>query len=374
MAKILPQQNRRADTWFALIGGVALRFGILILLAVFMYRMRTILIVVILSAMLAYAIHPVVDRVSKFRILKLSQRTKRFIASLFMFILLFIALGYVVQKFTSPVVKEVSNFDRNYAQIQTMINEYVVKATAWHNKLPDDIRTFIDDTLRQLNVPLTRFLNRIGTSATNVLPLMLHLILIPILAFYFVFDYRAIKREVMSVIPRKYSKDAIRIIRESGKVLQNYVIGQIILCAIATMVVFIILNLAHVKYAMTLSIFAGVTRAIPIVGPIFSGVPIVALALAQDTRIGLIVLIAFTLMHFIESKLIMPKLIGDRVHLHAVTVIIVLLIGSEFFGLMGMFLAAPIASILKVLSDYYIARPSKNSLRNVSKGTEYYGK
>jgi predicted PurR-regulated permease PerM len=62
-------------------------------------------------------------------------------------------------------------------------------------------------------------------------------------------------------------------------------------------------------------------------------------------------------MHLIESKLIMPKFIGHRIHLHAALVIIVLLIGYEFFGLLGMFMAAPVAAFGRVLVNHYIIRP-----------------
>jgi hypothetical protein len=53
----------------------------------------------------------------------------------------------------------------------------------------------------------------------------------------------------------------------------------------------------------------------------------------------------------------MPKIIGYHMHLHPAIIIIVLLIGSEFFGLMGMFLAAPVAAVIKVLINYYVIRP-----------------
>ena len=73
------------------------------------------------------------------------------------------------------------------------------------------------------------------------------------------------------------------------------------------------------------------------------------------------VLIFFTLLHLFESKVLMPKIIGYHMRLHPAIIIIVLLIGSEFFGLMGMFLAAPVAAIIKVLINYYVIRPSTRS-------------
>ena len=108
-----------------------------------------------------------------------------------------------------------------------------------------------------------------------------------------------------------------------------------------------------------LAVLAGVTRAIPIIGPIIGGIPIimlVALQFPNNLMVAVHVLIFFSALHFIESKLILPILIGERVKLHPVTVIVVLLLGVEFFGLFGMFLAPPVAAIIRVaLHRYWIA-------------------
>jgi predicted PurR-regulated permease PerM len=119
--------------------------------------------------------------------------------------------------------------------------------------------------------------------------------------------------------------------------------------------------LIGVKYALTLGVLAGITRAIPILGPILGGIPIVLVASLQSVENGIGVLIFFCLMHLIESKIIMPKLLGERMHLHPAIILIVLLIGSEFFGLLGMFLAAPVAALLKVLFDFYVLRRKRVS-------------
>jgi predicted PurR-regulated permease PerM len=90
-------------------------------------------------------------------------------------------------------------------------------------------------------------------------------------------------------------------------------------------------------------VLAATTRVIPVIGPILGGVPIIVLTALDDWRKAVVVLVLFTLMHLLESKVVMPRLIGYRIKLHPAVVIIVLLIGAEFFGMWGMFLAAPVA-------------------------------
>jgi len=68
-------------------------------------------------------------------------------------------------------------------------------------------------------------------------------------------------------------------------------------------------------------------------------------------------------MHFVESKLILPKLIGHRLHLHPAIVIIALLIGAEFLGIVGMFIAAPVAAIVRELLRFYYIKPGIKTSR-----------
>jgi predicted PurR-regulated permease PerM len=131
----------------------------------------------------------------------------------------------------------------------------------------------------------------------------------------------------------------------------------VLLGVIAGVVVGLALHWVGLRYALAMGVVAGVTRIIPIIGPILGGIPIVLLATAQSWELGLWVLVFFSLLHLLESKLLMPRVIGYRVRLHPAIIIIVLLIGSEFFGLMGMFLAAPIAAIIRILINFYIIRP-----------------
>ena len=103
----------------------------------------------------------------------------------------------------------------------------------------------------------------------------------------------------------------------------------------------------------------GLTRAVPVIGPLLGGVPLVMVCLitTRSVQITAFLLLGFTLMHFLESKVLLPKIVGHEVDLHPVSVIIALLIGMEFFGFLGVFLAVPIAAVLKiVLAEFHETR------------------
>ena len=100
-------------------------------------------------------------------------------------------------------------------------------------------------------------------------------------------------------------------------------------------------------------VIAGLTRAIPVVGPLLGAIPLVlvCLIMKRDVNTTILLLVMFTAMHFLESKVLLPKIVGHEVNLHPVSVILALLLGMEFFGVLGVFLAVPIAAVLKILLD-----------------------
>jgi predicted PurR-regulated permease PerM len=110
----------------------------------------------------------------------------------------------------------------------------------------------------------------------------------------------------------------------------------------------------RVPFALTLGLLAGLTRAIPIIGPIIGGIPIIILTLVTAGPTAAVAVLAFfTFLHFAESKFVMPLVIGERMNLHPVIIIVVLLIGQEFAGLLGMFFAPPLAALARVMIRRY---------------------
>ncbi|HLK57063.1 MAG TPA: AI-2E family transporter, partial [Chthonomonadaceae bacterium] len=179
---------------------------------------------------------------------------------------------------------------------------------------------------------------------------VVEIVILPVLAFYFLIDGRKLKHEFVPLVPRKHLHEAVRMLNEFNRIMRAFIVGQFILCLLAGVIVGFGLLLLGVQFPMTLGVLAGITRAIPIIGPIIGGIPIILLAWAtKGPGVALAVLGFFTFMHFAESKFIMPMLIGDRMELHPVIILLVLLVGGEvgalviggsLGGLLGMFFAA----------------------------------
>ncbi|MEN6581433.1 MAG: AI-2E family transporter [Armatimonadota bacterium] len=349
------------ETAIRVIWGLLVRLVVVTGTAYVLYRVRSILISLILAILLTYALLPLVDWLCAKRIKGLHHKTQRLLATIITFIVFIGFVGGCVTVMVTPFTEEVTRFTDNVQEYGNQTKAWLASAGKWYAKtVPADMKVLIGKMDPQA-VPkaLGKYTQGALDTTKSWVKFALDLVLIPVIAFYFVLDHRSLTREMYSLVPRKRRREAVRIGHEAGAILKGYVVGQIILCALAGLLTGLFLTIMGVPYVVVLALFAAVTRAIPVIGPVVSGIPIVLVGLLNFPGLGMAawLTVFVVVMHFAESKFIMPRLIGARLHLHPAVVIIVLLIGAEFFGLIGMFLAAPVAAIVRELLRLYYVRP-----------------
>jgi predicted PurR-regulated permease PerM len=351
----------KTESTLNIIWGLLVRIVIATIFAWLAWRVRSVLITVILSATLAYLLLPAVDFLCRKKFLFFSKRTQRLIATILVFVVFFTVATIAVKLLISPFTREAENFASQLKDYRIQADHKFAQLSTWYkNNVPEDLRNFLDkQDFQGVGSSVTGAAARIVANTKNWFKSIAEIIMIPVLAFYFVLDSRSLKREFITILPPKRMRDAMRITRDVSGIMQSYVIGQLILCIIAAVLTGIVLNIVGMKYALVLAVFAGVTRAIPVIGPVVSGIPICILGALQSINLGVGMLVFMVVMHFAESKFIMPILIGDRMKLHPAVILIVLLIGAELFGLLGMFLAAPIAAVVREMIYFYVIKPRR---------------
>ncbi len=349
---------------------LAIRYGPHVL-----HRLEPIFISVVASVALTYVLLPSVDRLSRLSSRLWGRKTQRLIAAILVFLVFLGLTALSVFLFITPFQNELEQFSVSVRDYTFQLSELFQSATRWYQeRVPAQIRNLIGKLdYSRVFAGLTESVQKMLKLATSSVQFVLELVLIPVLAFYFVLDYKSISRDFYGLLPAHKRREAVRIGRSIGEILQSYIFGQLILCAIAGILTGIVLAVMGLPYVVVLALFAGITRAIPIIGPVVSGVPIVLVGLlnSPDSLIVPVELTVFVVvMHFVESKFILPKLIGHRLHLHPAIVIIALLIGAEFLGIVGMFIAAPVAAIVRELLRFYYIKPGIKKSRAQEKGEE----
>ena len=121
----------------------------------------------------------------------------------------------------------------------------------------------------------------------------------------------------------------------------------------------IALALLKINFAFIIGMLAGLADIIPYFGPVIGIIPAVFFAILESPIKALWVIIIFTIIQQVENDIITPKVVGESVGIHPVTVMLSLIIGGRFFGILGMVLAIPVVAILKIIYSHFVESRSK---------------
>ncbi len=192
--------------------------------------------------------------------------------------------------------------------------------------------------------------SRLLALLASAVGLLATLIVIPVLSLYLLIEAPGLLLALMRVIPLKAQPKALAFIHDLDNVLGGFIRGQLTVGATIGVCITIALLILHVKYAVLIGVTAGLLDVIPYVGALVGFVPSVTLALANDGwQHALIVALVFAVIFQAEGQFIAPRIVSDSVGLTPLMVIVAILIGGELLGIAGMFLAVPIAAVLRII-------------------------
>ena len=330
-------------------------------------HMGELIITLVLSMALTYLLRPGVNTLHRTPVFGRGSRGGRMWATLAIFAL----LGVLLWSFLSIGLRPVRDDARDLKDSFVALNKDEKRALVdkWQQKLDNALKplTSFDPKVqfridREVPRAIVSFWPRAQKWLLGLLShlgFIVELLLVPVLVFYFLCDGPAIRSEVRLLTPPNWRARGGRMLAHLDRVLDGYIRGQMIMCLVAWVLVTLGLWALGVPHAFTMGLLAGLTRAVPVVGPLLGGIPIalVCLVTTGSVQTTMIVLVGFMAMHFLESKVLLPKIIGHEVDLHPVSVIVALLLGLEFFGFLGVFLAVPVAAVFKiVLTEWHDAR------------------
>lgn len=197
---------------------------------------------------------------------------------------------------------------------------------------------------------LTRYLPNLADSGLAVLGFLVNLVLVPVVLFYLLRDWQLVLTQLAASIPDSLRARSVAIAREIDHVLAQFVRGQAMVIVVMSLFFSIGLWLAGLDYALAVGMISGILVFVPYLGAI---VGVLLGTLAGWTQFGdlaglLPIWAVFAIGQTLESMLITPWLVGDRVGLHPVAVIFALMAFGQLFGFVGVLLAIPAAAALLV--------------------------
>jgi predicted PurR-regulated permease PerM len=344
----LPPDPKRRRRYLQIVFG----FAALVVAIVVLYLLRDFLGAFVLGAAIAFLIQPAVTRL-------VGLGVPRVLAIGIVFVVIIVALAGLVLLIVPLGVREV-------AQLQTQAPSIAAAAQDRINSLqgsPINILG-IDINLKgiteTINAHLKDYLlGQFGNAVTiglTALTTLLQLVLMFIVAFLLALDAAAFRRVLRRLVPNDYRTDFDQIWRKVRKMLYAYVRGQLIIAGLIGVLSGIACAVLGLPDPVALGLIAGVTALIPYLGPFIGAVPAILVGLAAGPIKALLVAVVYFLISNIILNFVYPKVMGDAVRLPPVLVIVAFIAGFSWAGILGMFVAVPIAATLRILFDHIYPR------------------
>ena len=182
------------------------------------------------------------------------------------------------------------------------------------------------------------------------------LFLTPFLAFFMLRDGSTIKRQVLDFVPNRFFETALKLMYEMNDQVGSFIRARIAEAMIVGLVTWIGLMIIGFPYAALLALFAAITNLIPYIGPVVGAIPAFIIIFVNSDilfeSIGINILAVSTVYlvaHILDAVFIIPFVVAKIVNLHPVTVIVVIILGAQMLGVLGMIISIPVASLIKLL-------------------------
>lgn len=340
------------------------------------WRTRAALSPFIFALALAFILAPLVDRLyAAFRPRVRQHRFARPLAILIVYIGFLLLAAIALLVIVPPVVEQAALLVHNapvYLERFELIRvERVVKLLGQNNlqALPPEVTArieglFSDDNIQQLATTILGAIQSATLSTlsavTSTISWVLAFLIVPIWLFYILNDTGKVIEGSMRLVPFDLRADveALRIICD--EVLSAYVRGQLFVAIVLGAMFIAALGVIGVPYAVLLGFVAGVLAIIPFVGTFLGAAPAVIVAAFGGWEMFVKTLAAFVIIQQIDNWFISPRVQGSSVALHPGMIMVVLVVGQQLFGPIGLLISVPITAILRDITHYLYLRVGEN--------------
>lgn len=302
---------------------------------------KTLLLPVGIAFILAYLLHPLVEKMH-------DAGLSRTIA---VFIIFLLILGLITYLFTTGIptlIHQVQLFLETLPKQMKVLEQATYEIEQQVNDLPHPLRDQARDWSIQLGELGKHILEQIKTIAMFLLTSMFSLLVIPFLVFYFLKDFDQIQRVTWYLTPKKWRSFLARYIKDVDHTIGSYIRGQLLVSLTVGLLSMIGLWVLGVPYPILLGLFIAFMDLVPFFGPIIGAIPAVILAFLDSWQLGAMTATVLFIIQQIESNVLSPIIVGKSLHLHPALLILALIVGAEVGGFIGMLLAVPILAITKV--------------------------
>lgn len=333
---------------------IVFNYKLFIDLVIFLFNLLLPLIVGIAIAFIINVPMRLIER----KIFKIERRKhKKIIRAISLTLSIIIILGIiillaflVVPEFISAII----NIGKNIPNASGLINNLIEKSSEFYPNIEKyvsdvDIKNLISTSINSAGSIMSVLVLFVKNLITRVITFFIGFIL----SIYILADKeklcRQTKKLLTAFLPDKITNEVIKIVKLTNTTFSNFITGQCLDAALMGLLIFIIMSIANIPYALILGVLFAVTALIPYIGAFITlVVGIILIAVTNPIQAVWYVIIFFVVQQ-IDENFTYPRIVGGSVGIPALWALIAVLIGGSIFGFLGMIISIPIFSILYTL-------------------------
>jgi len=248
--------------------------------------------------------------------------------------------------------KEIPNFIENYQNLILSIKPQLSKFIN-----PADVEILLKENLSELQRSVLGFSQNIVIYLSNIVSsITFGVVIVPLILFYLMRDMVKFKENLYIYVAKENKKEFKEVLEEIDHIVSGFIRGRIIVCFIVGTLIGIGLYFLNLEFALIIGVVSGIFNFIPYLGPIVGVVLTLIFAIGSPWWTLLMIVALFVLVNQIEAVFLNPKILGQGLGLHPLTVVLSMLICGQLLGILGVLVAVPLTAILKVLFFRYLVQ------------------
>ena len=266
----------------------------------------------------------------------------------------------VIPLLAEQTMRMTTHFPQYMQQLRDALHQVQMDYVSWLN--PEHLQQAMASIATQLNAWGTKLVSYSLSSIPSLMALVVYAVLIPVMVFFFLKDKDAIQAWGESFLPKERSLLS-RVWQELDVQIGNYIRGRFwesVMVGLAMCIIFILMG--H-QYGLLLGVLTGVSVWIPFVGAALVTIPVVILSFFQwgASDMCLYAIVAYGIIQLIDANIVIPWLFSEVVNLHPIAIIVAVLFFGNIWGILGVFLAIPLAALVQsVLTIIAERKPQVN--------------
>lgn len=184
---------------------------------------------------------------------------------------------------------------------------------------------------------------------TRVFEGLLSFVTIFVITFYLLLDYQRIHKAIVNLFPENKHNKVSQTLEKIEDQLGSWLLGQLILSVSMGVIIWILLSFLRLEFALPLAVIAGLLEFLPTIGPIIASIPAIIVGFTVSPTMAVTIAIAFTLIQFMETHVLVPNIMRKALGIHPIIIIISIITGGKLLGVLGALLAVPFVSFLIIL-------------------------